>query len=137
MTTSTNAIHPNALRRGLPIAFAIGALAIMSASAHAEDDLDQITISTPAVKTLGYDFGIGAPIHETSVTANVKVDPAGLTTRSGVTLLKESVLDAARRACNAADPITPDDGTCVHDAVKTATPQVNAAIARARSTANG
>jgi UrcA family protein len=136
MTTSTASSHANTLRRSLPIAFAIGALAILSARAHAED-LDQITISAPAVKTLRYDFGIGAPIQEASVTARVKIDPVTLTTNSGVALLKESVRDAARKACDAADPLTQDDGTCFQAAVKAAKPQVDAAVARARSSANG
>jgi UrcA family protein len=53
---------------------------------------------------------------------------------SGVVLLKDRVLEAAYKACNAADPLTPDDGTCVREAVKSAQPQVDAAIAHARST---
>ncbi len=133
MTTS---IRVNTLRRSLPVALAIGTLAVMSARAHA-GDLDQVTIAAPAVKTVGHDYATGAPIQETTVTARVQVDPVTLTTNSGVALLKDGVRDAARKACEAADPLTPDDGTCVHTAVKSAEPQVAAAIARARSSANG
>jgi len=133
MTTS---IRINTLRRNLPIAFAIGALAIMSARAHADDYLDEITISAPAVKTVGRNAATGAPIREVTVTARVTADPVKLTTNSGVALLKDSVLDAARKACDAADPFTSDDGRCVLTAVKAAKPQIDAAVARARSNAN-
>jgi len=134
MTTS---IRINTLRRNLPIAFAIGALAIMSARAHADDYLDEITIAAPAVKTVGRNSATGAPIQEVTVIARVKADPVKLTTNSGVALLKDSVLDAARKACDAADPLTPDDGTCVLTAVKAAKPQIDAAVLRARSSVNG
>lgn len=48
-------------------------------------------------------------------------------------LLKAKVYEAARKACNATDPLTPGDATCIQEAVKSAKPQVDAAIARARS----
>ena len=136
MNTQTLSIRVNTLRRSLPIAFAIGALAIISTRAHAQD-LDEITISAPAVKIVGRDPATLAPIEESTVTARVAFDPVTLTTNSGVALLKDGVVDAARRACDAADPLTMDDGTCVQTAVKSAKPQITAAIARARSSANG
>jgi UrcA family protein len=136
MTTSSTSIRAILLRRSLPIAFAMGALAIMSARAHA-DDLDQVTISAPTVKTIGHETPGLAPIKEATATARVQIDPVTLTTNSGVALLKDSVLDAARKVCDAADPSTPDDGTCVLAAVKSAKPQIDAAVARARSSANG
>jgi UrcA family protein len=135
MNTSTISIRANTLRRSLPIALAIGALAIVSARAHAQD-LEQITISAPAVKTIGRDTATLAPIEESTVTARVAYDPVTLTTNSGVALLKDGVLDAARKACYAAGPLTEDDGTCLRDAVKAAQPQITAAIVRARSDAN-
>jgi len=136
MNIPTPSIRVNTLRRSLPIALAIGALAVMSARARAQD-LDEITISAPAVKAVGSDAATLAPIEESTVTARVAFDPATLTTNSGVALLKDSVLEAARKACDAADPFTPDDGTCVQTAVRSAKPQVDAAIARARSSVNG
>lgn len=136
MTTSTTSILAIPLRRSLPIAFAIGALAVMSARAHA-GDLDEITISAPAVTTIGHEIPGLTPIQEATVTARVTADSVALTTNSGVALLKDSVLDAARKVCEAADPSTPDDGTCVLAAVKSAKPQIDAAVARARSSANG
>ena len=136
MTPSTLSIRASSLRRILPIAFALGALALMSASARA-DSIEEVTVAAPAVKTLGYDIRTAAPIEEASVTAHVTVDSIGLTTNSGVALLKASVRDAARKACDAADPLTPDDGQCYRAAIKAAQPQIAAAIARARSSANG
>jgi UrcA family protein len=135
MNTSTTRFRENTLRRSLPIAFAIGALAIMSARAHA-DDLDQITISAPVEKTVGREAATLAPIQEVTVTARVTADAAALTTNSGVAILNDSVLAAARKACEAADPSMLDDDTCVDNAVRSAKPQIDAAIARARSTAN-
>ena len=136
MTTSTSSIHAIPLHRSLPIALAFGALAVMSARAQA-DDLAEVTISAPAVTTIGHEIPGLAPIQEATVTARVATNPVSLTTNSGVALLKDSVLDAARKVCDAADPSTPDDGTCVLAAVKSAKPQIDAAVARARSSANG
>jgi UrcA family protein len=121
MTTS---IRTNKLRGRLSAAFAIGALAVMSVSAYAADDPDGSTT--------------GAPIEEYTAQARVAFDPVSLTTNSGVALLNDDVRDAAEKACYSADPLT-DDGeeTCVREAVRAAKAQIDAAIARARSTANG
>jgi UrcA family protein len=131
-----SSIRVNTLRRSLPIALALGALAVVSARAHAAD-FDEITISSSAVKTVGFETATHAPIEEASVTARVTFDPVTLTTNSGVALLKDSMLKAAHEVCDAADPLTPDDGSCVQSAVKSAKPQLEAAIARARSSVNG
>jgi UrcA family protein len=127
-----------ALRARLPVALALGALAFVSAGAQAAD-YDEITISAPNVKTIGHDDATNAPIEEYSKKATVKFDPVTLTTNSGVALLKDSVLDAALKACSSISlPLSEDDdGTCVRDAVKSAQPQIDAAVMRARSTANG
>ena len=126
---------PRILRRSLPIALVIGALTVLSAQANAAEP-DEVTVSAPAVKTLGLNERL-EPIQEVVVTAHVDFNPVALTTNSGVALLHDSVLEAARKACYSADPTVSDDGTCVRDAVKAAKPQVTAAIARARSAANG
>jgi UrcA family protein len=126
----------NSLRRSLPIALAIGALSIMSAGVHAAEP-DEVTISAPAVKTVGREAATLAPIEQVTVTARVAYDPVTLTTNSGVALLKDGVLEAARKACDSADPLMSDDGTCVRNAVESAKPQITAAIARARSSATG
>ena len=131
MTTSIAAIRVNILRRALPVALVIGALSILSVRAQAAEP-DEVTITAPAVKTIGRDTATGAPIEQVTVTARVTTEPVTLTTNSGVALLKDSVLEAARKACTTADPLSSDD-TCVFEAVKAAQPQVNAVIARARS----
>ena len=127
-----------ASRTRLPAVLALGALAFMSAGAQAADP-DEITISAPSVKTVGRDEATSAPIEEVTDKATIKLDPVTLTTNSGVALLKDSVLDAALKACSSISlPLSEDDdGTCVRDAVKSAQPQIDAAVTRARSTANG
>ncbi|MEA3180608.1 MAG: hypothetical protein QOI59_4131 [Gammaproteobacteria bacterium] len=126
------------LRNRLPVALALGALAFVSAGAQAAD-YDDITISAPTVRTIGHDDATDAPNAEYSEKASVKFDPVTLTTNSGVALLKDSVFHAALKVCNSISlPLSQDDnGTCVRDAVKSAQPQIDAAVARARSTANG
>lgn len=127
-----------ALRSRLPAVLALGALAFMSAGAQAAD-YDEVTISAPSVKTVGRDAATGAPLQEITKKASVKFAPVTLTTNSGVALLKESVFDAANKACSSITVTMSDDDddTCVRDAVKSAQAQVDAAISRARSTANG
>jgi UrcA family protein len=136
MNTASLSIRSNALSRSVPIAFAIAALAFVSARAYAYPP-DQITLSAPVVKVVGYEQDTQGPIKQSAVTAHVRFDPVTLTTNSGVALLKDSVEEAARKACVRADRPTGDDDTCIRNAVEVAKPQVAAAIARARSTANG
>jgi hypothetical protein len=137
-------IRVNILGRILPVAFAVGAIALVSARAHAADldqldpvQLDPITVSAPATKTVDRDAATGASIERVTITARVQADPVALRTNYGALMLNYSVLDAARKACTAADPFSDDDGKCVHDAVESAKPQVDAAIARARSSLTG
>jgi UrcA family protein len=134
----------NILGRVLPVAFAVGAIALVSARAHAADSdqldpvqLDPITVSAPAVKIVDRDAATNAPIEQVTRTARVQADPAALRTNYGALMLNYSVLDAARKACDAADPLEDDGGTCVRDAVASAKPQVDAAIAQARSSLTG
>jgi UrcA family protein len=125
-------------RSRLPAALALGALAFMSAGAQAADP-DEITISAPSVRTVGREAATGAPIEEVTAKASIKFDPVTLTTNSGVALLKDSVFESARKICGSDTVLMSDDddGTCVRDAIKSAQAQVDAAIARARSTASG
>jgi UrcA family protein len=123
-------------RKFLPISLAIGILTVVGTQAQAAD-LDQVTVSAPATKTVGYDPATLIPIQEVTVTAHVLYDPVWLTTNSGVALLNDSVIEAARKSCYSADPTGSDDGTCVRMAIKNAQPQIAAAIARARSSENG
>ena len=128
-----------ALRNRFPAILALGALAFMSAGAQAADDPHEITISAPNVKTVGRDELTGVPIQEVTQTASVKFDPVTLTLNSGVTLLHDAVFDAALKVCNSITLTMTDEDNdaCVRDAVKSAQAQVDAAIARARSTTNG
>ena len=142
--TNLTSIRVNILGHILPVAFAVGAIALVSARAHAADadqldpvQLDPITVSAPAVKIVDRDAATGAPIEEVTIKARVQADPVALRTNYGALMLNYSVLDAARKACTAADPLADDDGTCLHDAVESAKPQVDAAIARARSSSQG
>jgi UrcA family protein len=142
--TYLTSIRVNILGRILPVAFAVGAIALVSARAHAADfdqldpvQLDPITVSAPAVKIVDRDAASGAAIEQVTITARVQADPAALRTNYGALMLNYSVLEAARKACTTADPLVDDDGTCVHDAVESAKPQVDAAIARARSSLTG
>ncbi len=132
-------IVPNIRRTGLLAMYALGAVALFSARAQADDpgQVDQVTVSSATVNTVGRDPATGGPIEQTRKTARIQYDPVTLTTNSGVTLLKDSVLETAHRVCDSIDPFDPDDGTCVRNAVDSAMLQVDAAIARARSTANG
>jgi hypothetical protein len=130
----------NILGRILPVAFAVGAIALISTRAHAAEpdqldpvQLDQITVSAPATKIVDHDAATGATIEQVTITARVQADPAALKTNYGALMLNYSVLDAARKACTTADPLEDDYGKCLHDAVESAKPQVDAAIARARS----
>jgi UrcA family protein len=137
-------IRVNTLGRVLPVAFAVAAIALVGARAHAADldqldpvQLDPITVSAPAVKIVDHDTASGASIEQVTITARVQADPAALKTNYGALMLNYSVLDAARKACAAPVPLVTDDGTCVRDAVESAKPQVDAAIARARSSLTG
>jgi UrcA family protein len=135
----TASILPNIRRSSLVATFVIGTVALIGAGAQADDpdQVDQITVSAPTVKTVGHDSATGGPIEDTVKTARIQYDPVTLTTNSGVALLKDAVSEAARKICDSIDPLDPDDGTCLREAVDSAKPQVDAAIARARSTANG
>jgi UrcA family protein len=132
-TTSTSA---KILNGSLHAAFAIMAIAVLSVGAHAAD-LNEITVQGSSVKDVGRDAATGAPIQETTVKAAVKYDPATLTTDSGVAALKDSVADAARKACESADPFTDDDGTCVREAIDSAQPQIARVVSQARSSTSG
>jgi UrcA family protein len=141
--TYLTSIRMNTLRRSLPVALIVGSIAFMSARAHAADpdtlspvQLDPITLSAPTSETVSSDTDIASPEERVTVTARVQADPAALTTEYGALMLNYSVRDAAHKACAAADPLQEDD-TCVERAIESAKPQVDAAIARARSSLTG
>jgi UrcA family protein len=125
---------------GFMAAFALGAIALIDfrvqvadADTIGVDTIGEITVSSARVKVLGHDSATGAPIKQVMKTARIQYDPVTLTTNSGVSLLKDSVAKAAREVCSSIDPLDPDDGSCVRNAIDSATPQIDAAIARTKS----
>ena len=133
MTTSTR----KSLSGSLHAAFAVMAIAVFSAGAHAAEP-NEITVLGSTAKTVGRDAATNAPIKETTVKVAVSYDPATLTTDSGVALLKDSVADAARKACATADRVTPDDdGRCVRRAIDSAQAQIARMVSQARSSTHG
>ena len=121
--------------RAVPLALAVGVFAFASlciGRAHAAD-LEEITISTPRVKTVGHDAATGAPIQVVTQSAHIGIDPTMFTTNSGVALVHDSVRDTARKICYSLDPLNTDDSDCVREAVKSAAAQIDAAVARAKS----
>ena len=133
-----SSVREDAKRRKLAgaavLAFAAGGLVLSWVSAHATT-LDPVTISAPAVRVVGVDSLTNGPLQQTRITARVGFNPVTLTTNSGVALLRDSVQTAAFRVCAA---LGPDSfGSCVIRAEQSAQPQVDAAIARARSDTRG
>jgi UrcA family protein len=101
--------------------------------------LKPITILAPAarsVRTVGYDGTTGASIQEITTSARVEFNPVILTTYSGVALLKDDVAEAAQKACDSIEPLDGSEA-CVRRAIRSAQPQVTAAITRARGTILG
>lgn len=131
MTNSTKILSGS-----LQAAFAAMAIGVFCAGAHAAD-LNQITVQGSTVKTVGRDAATGAPIEDITERAAVSYDPATLTTDSGVKLLKAKVADAARQACDSADPLGDDDGTCVPGAIRSAQDQIARVVAQARGNTSG
>lgn len=118
--------------------FAAGALLAALATAStgvSAAELDRIEIDPPVVKVVEHS-SIDAPVEEVTVVARVIPDPQTLTTQSGIKLLNDNIVEAARKACFEANPLEPDDGTCVRNAIKSAKPQVTALVARAKTASN-
>jgi hypothetical protein len=114
----------------LVIAFA--ALSTRANATSFVDPVNVITVSAPVEKVVSRDNWTGVPQKEIMVVARVKTDPVVLTLNSGVALFKDSVYEAARKACGADDPHGEVDVSCVHSALKAAKPQVDAIIASAQ-----
>jgi hypothetical protein len=111
---------------------AFGALSTRANAAPFVDPVNVITVSAPSEKVVSRDAWTGVPQKEIMVVARVKTDPVVLTLNSGVALFKDSVREAARKACGADDPRGEVDVGCVHSALKAAKPQVDAIIAAAQ-----
>ena len=109
----------------------LAALATVSTGANAAE-LDRIEIDRPVVKVVERN-PIDAPVEDVTVVARVIADPETLTMKSGIKLLNDNIVEAARKACYEADPLEPDDGTCVRNAIKSAQAQIPAVVARAKA----
>jgi hypothetical protein len=109
----------------------LAALATVSTGAGAAE-LDRIEIDPPVVKVVARN-SIDAPVEDVTVVARVIPDPETLTMQSGIKLLNDNIVEAARKACFEADPLEPDDGTCVREAVKAAKAQIPAVVAHAKA----
>jgi hypothetical protein len=109
----------------------LAALATVSTGVSAAE-LDRIEIDQPVVKVVGR-TQIDAPVEDVTVVARVIPDPQTLTMKSGVKLLNDNIVEAARQACYEADPLEADDGSCVRRAVRDAKAQVPALVARAKA----
>jgi hypothetical protein len=109
----------------------LAALATVSTGASAAE-LDRIEIDRPVVKVVERD-SIDAQVEDVTVVARVIPDPETLTMKSGIKLLNDNIVEAARKACFEADPLEPDDGTCVRRAVRDAKAQIPAVVARAKA----
>jgi UrcA family protein len=96
-----------------------------------------ITVSAPRVKIVEHGPGTATAAQQVTLTARVQYDPVTLTTNSGVALLKDGVLQAAHKVCQAADPSAVHDNACIRKAIAGAQPQVDAAIAQARAHEQG
>jgi hypothetical protein len=140
MNTPIRSIRDNKFRTVLSVASLVVALATLSMRANANtfvDPANVITMSAPSEKIVGTDIETGAPRKDIVVVARVKTDPVVLTLNSGVALFKDSVYEAARRACGADDLHGQIDVGCLRNAMKDAKPQMDAIIAKARSASNG
>jgi hypothetical protein len=109
----------------------LAALAAVSTGAGAAE-LDRIQIDPPVVKVVEHD-SIDAPVEQVTVVAHVIPDPETLTMQSGIKLLNDNIVEAARKACFEANPLEPEDGTCVQHAIKDAKAQVPALVARVKA----
>ena len=109
----------------------LAALATVSTGVTAAE-LDRIEIDRPVVKVVERS-PIDAPVEDVTVVARVIPDPQTLTMESGIKLLNDNIVEAARKACFEADPLDADDGTCVRNAIRTAKAQVPALVAHAKT----
>lgn len=111
------------------LAIALGAVALQ---AHAAD-LDPITVYAPKQTSVGRNLLLLTPAKVVTTQARIAIDTETLRNESGVVVLNDRINDAALKVCAGSDAATPIDRACVSNAVKGAQPQVEAAIARARS----
>ena len=105
-------------------------LGLLSAAGAQAADLGEVTVTAPAITTIGRD-ATGTPIRQLSGSVQLHYNPISLTTNSGRALLDDRVADAARALCsaNGAFSNVDDDYNCVRGAVAGARAQLDAATA--------
>jgi UrcA family protein len=136
MKDSTVSLNSNAARTACWAVLALGTLSFIAGRAHAQE-LDPITYSPPAVTMVGRDLATSAPIEAVTVTARIDADKETLRNDSGVVLLNDRVEEAALKACRSADQFASPEDACVRRAMRSAAPQVKAAVAQARADSTG
>jgi UrcA family protein len=123
---------------GLPLTLA---LAIVSGTAFAQDQISEITIQGKQVqvtKTVERSYS-GEPIDRYTFTTPVNFDNLDLSTPAGVAQLKKRVAEAAREGCDELQQVAApmdlldDDQTCVQESTAEGMVKARAAIAAAKS----
>lgn len=123
---------------GLPLTLA---LAIVSGTAFAQDQISEITIQGKQVqvtKTVERSYS-GEPINRYTFTTPVNSDNLDLSTPAGVAQLKKRVAEAAREGCDELQQVAApmdlldDDQTCVQESTAEGMVKARAAIAAAKS----
>ena len=123
---------------GLPLTLA---LAIVSGTAFAQDQISEITIQGKQVqvtKTVERSYS-GEPIDRYTFTTPVNFDSLDLSTPAGVAQLKKRVAEAAREGCDELQQVAApmdlldDDQTCVQESTAEGMVKARAAIAAAKT----
>lgn len=123
---------------GLPLTLA---LAIVSGTAFAQDQISEITIQGKPVqvtKTVA-NAASGEPIDRYTFTTPVNADNLDLSTPAGAAELKKRVAEAAREGCHELQQVAApmdlldDDRTCVQESTAEGMVKARAAIAAAKS----
>lgn len=125
-----------------PRAQILAAVAVLSTSAMAQDNSSTPEVRVQASAVIKKQTGQGAngaPIETAVVAMRVSYGDLSLDTRSGQSLLRDRVAEAARDACARVGSVFPpggqltEDAECIRTAIKDAKSQVDGAIAAANA----
>jgi len=125
------------VRRVTIAAWALAAGGLTVQAAFADEPIGQVTVQAerPAEKIVGRS-GIGAPVKLVELRHRVSYADLDLKSDSGADSLRKRVHEVARNLCADLDRMYPPaetDGACKRKAEDAAAPQIEAAIAAARS----
>ncbi len=114
-----------------------GALLPFAASASERQLAEEIVVQSqaPVATEVGKTFN-GFPVVLLEASHSVRIDELDLTTDAGTDSLVKLVYAVARKSCSRLDamlPYTNPSPSCVRDAVAEAMPQIEAAVAEAKS----